>query len=111
MNNSLILTVISKKKRSTTQLQLIFSEICITLLLPTLPVTVEEMERRFSKLALIQKLQVSYNVARMVKPPSFFSECELARKFAFGGIIHDFAMKNANENLPAALMFAAMSVH
>ncbi|KAK6481103.1 zinc finger MYM-type protein 1 [Huso huso] len=79
------------------KLQSIFGEICIAIrIFCTLPVTVAEGERAFSKLKIIKNdLRSTMCQDRLNNLAILSIECELAGKIDFKDIIQDFANKKA----------------
>uniref|UniRef100_H3BBS4 HAT C-terminal dimerisation domain-containing protein n=1 Tax=Latimeria chalumnae TaxID=7897 RepID=H3BBS4_LATCH len=81
------------------KLETIFGEICIAIrIFCTLPVTVAEGERAFSKLSIIKNyLRSTMSQDRLSSLAILSTEYELARKIDFRDIIRDFANKKAQQ--------------
>uniref|UniRef100_H3BBS5 HAT C-terminal dimerisation domain-containing protein n=1 Tax=Latimeria chalumnae TaxID=7897 RepID=H3BBS5_LATCH len=82
------------------KLETIFGEICIAIrIFCTLPVTVAEGERAFSKLSIIKNyLRSTMSQDRLSSLAILSTEYELARKIDFRDIIRDFANKKAQHS-------------
>ena len=81
------------------KLQLVFGEVCVALrIFCTLPVTVAEAERSFSKLSLIKNYKRSTMGQERLSHLSLLSiENSLARRLDYSSVINDFAMKKARK--------------
>lgn len=83
------------------KLDSLFPNVCLALrLFCTLPVTVAEGERSFSKMNIIKNyLRSTMGQSRMSSLSTLSIECELARQLNFEDVINDFAAKKTRRVL------------